>query len=183
MKASTRIIINKIKQGRGYKYTLKCNYCHKEFILMGKEYNSGYGYYCGVICANKGEHRGYKGKVKLKNYIGIKTNDPRANYRGYYPEHRLVMEKYIKRKLSKKEYVHHKNGNTQDNRIENLEIKTPSEHANIHCPKTGKEVKCNNCNKIIYKNLYVLKLFKNYYCSRKCYLDYRWNKKYVNNEI
>lgn len=44
----------------------------------------------------------------------------------------VIMEKHIGRRLRKNEQVHHKNEIKTDDRVENLEIKTISDHAKLH---------------------------------------------------
>ena len=47
-------------------------------------------------------------------------------------EHRYIMEQYLGRELNKDEIVHHINRNKADNRIENLQVMSRSEHIKIH---------------------------------------------------
>jgi len=66
----------------------------------------------------------------------------RINTNGYYEYtkskhkgrmvHIVIMEQFIGRPLIEDEIVHHKNGIKTDNRIENLEIMTRSEHSRHH---------------------------------------------------
>jgi hypothetical protein len=64
---------------------------------------------------------GYK-KIKLKDGT---TRD----------EHRLVMEQHLGRRLERWEHVHHKNEDKRDNRLENLELTSLSDHSRHHGKK------------------------------------------------
>lgn len=79
------------------------------------------------------------GKYIAHGYIMIhKPKHLTSNKQGYIPEHRYIMEKSINRYLKKNEIVHHINGDTFDNRIENLFIHSRSSHAYYHFPKNSK---------------------------------------------
>lgn len=62
-------------------------------------------------------------------------------------QHRYVMESDIKRPLLRHENVHHKNRIKTDNRLDNLELMTSSEHRYLHnvCEKCGKGKLNHNC--------------------------------------
>jgi hypothetical protein len=67
-----------------------------------------------------------------EGYVMIATP---GGKRRYAREHRYVMEQFLGRPLTTREIVHHKNGDRTDNRIENLELMTQSEHIRGH--RTG----------------------------------------------
>jgi hypothetical protein len=50
-------------------------------------------------------------------------------------EHRHVMQRAVGRSLASTEVVHHINGDTHDNRLENLQVMPIAEHARLHAIK------------------------------------------------
>ena len=85
------------------------------------------------IWKENGDRKRLYRKKQSDGYILVYSpNHPSADRTGYVLEHRIVFEKHIGRILCATEIVHHVNGKKDDNRIENLELVSRSEHAKIH---------------------------------------------------
>ena len=80
---------------------------------------------------------------KIHNVTGRKKHDegyillfikdhPNKKKSNYIFEHRVMMEMYLGRYLSKHEVVHHINGIKHDNRISNLQVMESGEHTSEH---------------------------------------------------
>ena len=84
-----------------------------------------------------------------KGYIRVLKPDHPFNNAGYVYEHRLVMEKELRRFLQPWETVHHINEIKLDNRLENFFLTTVPEHGSIHREgkKQSKERRQNMSNK------------------------------------
>ena len=56
----------------------------------------------------------------------------KANPHGFVPQHRLVVERNLNRYLLSREQIHHIDCNPLNNKIENLQVVSRSEHQRIH---------------------------------------------------
>ena len=92
------------------------------------------GFKKGQVSPRKGKSIG---KVMAGGgYILLYVGNNHMRKGTYALEHRLVMEKFLGRYLTKDEQVHHINGIKNDNRLENLTIVIRKKHyGRICCPK------------------------------------------------
>lgn len=116
-----------------------CKNCKKEFLISKRElsFKRGAGTFCSHFCNGKYLVKSNPEKYKLKRILGgyiylYKKGHLTANSDGYIAEHRWNYEQFLGRLLLSEEHIHHVNGNKQDNRIENLEILSPTEHQYRH---------------------------------------------------
>lgn len=108
-----------------------CEKCGKErwvILREGNILNSRLCQHCAVSVRGR-ENPNWHGGTSLDKdkYVLIKINPANFYYpmsikSGYVREHRLIMAKHLNRCLLSWEVVHHKNGITTDNRLENLEL-------------------------------------------------------------
>ena len=84
--------------------------------------------------------------IDVEGYKRIyEPQHPHATARGYVKEHIKVIVEMLGRPLKKGEQVHHINRNRLDNRIENLQLVTISEHMRIHMTKDMSDRLCKIC--------------------------------------
>ncbi len=138
------------KRGEGhYKWKggdidVLCSYCRKKIKKPSYVVKIRTNLFCNKQCSGKysskyirkENHPNWKGGVRKTScgYIIISCQEhPNKDSQGYIREHRLVVEKFIGRYLTKKEVVHHIDFNKQNNSINNLMIfKSTSEHISFH---------------------------------------------------
>ena len=131
------------KSGTGKCMWVACPICHKERWTRTRK-GAPWRLRC-ADCARKARgnrERGVNschwkgGRHKIGKYtmVWVSRDDffyPMAHYNGYILEHRLIMAKHLGRCLHRWELVHHKNGNKDDNRMENLQLITDERHKQI----------------------------------------------------
>jgi HNH endonuclease len=104
------------------------------FDVRGRPRRFKHGH-CKIGWFNRGErpHNWKGGKRDKDGYVYIwNPTHPYSNNLGYVFKHRLVMESYLGKYLEPTDIIHHINGIVDDNRIENLQLLTKSEHMRYH---------------------------------------------------
>lgn len=103
-----------------------CSHCGTRFFTERKSTQATCSQSCGKIAAASDAYVNSDGYILRR----ISSDDPmiemamnRTKQVGWVLEHRLVMARLLGRSLHRQETVHHINGDAQDNRPENLQLR------------------------------------------------------------
>jgi hypothetical protein len=144
------------------RYTKTCDSCGKESevtksdIKRSRNRHAGKDYCLKCACSIKNSGRNNPAKrpevrEKISRATRGKTKGPSPKFqkiklttngyvlewdegrRKHIPQHRLVMERFLQRKLKRSEQVHHVDGDKQNNNPSNLYLcKNAAEHTKLH---------------------------------------------------
>lgn len=108
---------------------MRCITCNKDFHIkpskVGRNLNCSWGCRIEYLKTKKGDKAyAWKGGWMQRGYL-LQGAEKK-------PLHRKVMEEFLRRPLTDKEQVHHKDHNRLNNSIDNLVVLSPSEHAKLH---------------------------------------------------
>ena len=108
------------------RHTLLCPECSR---LVNRCKGPNHADWKGGICQRANGYIAININALPEQERGFFTSMGQGQNKAYVLEHRLVMAQHLGRPLSRQEIVHHINGIKTDNRIENLCLLSPSEHA------------------------------------------------------
>lgn len=117
-------------------------------------------------------------------YCRTEPIHPKANSKGLYPLHRVVMENKLGRTLLDGEDVHHKDENKFNNDPDNLEVLSKSDHSKKHSHVLESiKLTCESCKKEFEVKPHFLRLRQKrnksgkVFCSRSCSTKMTYKKK------
>jgi len=108
-----------------------CQHCGKEFLAPMKNINRDGAKYCSQHCYGLSRDVGSEWK-STTGYMYQRLPGQKVRRKS-----RIVMEQVLGRPLEKWEAVHHRNHIRDDDRPENLQVVTYTEHARIHAAEIG----------------------------------------------